>query len=169
MLRTGALSLFIVLLVNFPAEAQEICLKDLIEKPGLFDNQEIEVEAEVLDVFFNKEGCWINISDKTQSLGVWAERGSKIPYIEHFGSYKEKGDLIRVRGTFNASCARHLGQRDIHAKSVYIIEKGKKIKEEVPARKRKLALFWFIVGLAVFTAYLIKAFLEKSRKTSVSR
>jgi hypothetical protein len=90
MLRVSVLSLFTILLLSFPLDSQEICLKDLIEKPGLFDNQEIEVEAEVLDIFANREGCWINISDNTQSLGAWVEKGRPIPYIEHFGSYCKK-------------------------------------------------------------------------------
>ena len=168
MLRVSVLSLFTILLLSFPLDSQEICLKDLIEKPGLFDNQEIEVEAEVLDIFANREGCWINISDNTQSLGAWVEKGRPIPYIEHFGSYEEEGDLVRITGTFNSSCPRHLGQRDIHVKGIYIVKKGRKIRERAPIGKRNLAIFWFILCLVIFIIYLIKKLLVRPRKPSVS-
>jgi hypothetical protein len=152
-----ALSLFI-----FETEAASLRL--LSENPTLYDGQEVEIIGEVLDELPQIDGCWFNLSDETASIGVWADKGVKLPQIMHFGSYMVKGDILRVRGTFQASCYKHLGQMDIHADQIVVIGRGLARKEEVPQQKKSLAFGWLVFFLITFIIYLVKRLIKKSRK-----
>jgi hypothetical protein len=138
-------------------------LRLLSENPGLYDLQEVEVVGEVLDELPQKRGSWLNLSDGTASVGVWAKKGLRLPAILHFGSYRTKGDTLRVKGVFHASCDEHVGQMDIHAQQVTIIGSGVVREERVADQKKRLALGWLIFSLAALIIYLIKRSLKRAK------
>ena len=144
-----------------PADAASLRL--LSENPGLYDLQEVEIVAEVLDELSQKDGTWLNVYDETASIGVWADKGVRLPHIMHFGAYNVKGDILRVKGIFQASCDKHLGQMDIHAQEIAVISRGFVRKEEVPKEKKRLAFGWLVFFLITFIIYLVKRFLKKSK------
>ena len=160
--RIIVLSLFAVGL--FASQAHAASLRLLSENPTLYDGQAVEIVAEVLDELPQRNGSWFNLSDETASLGVWVEKGVKLPEIMHFGSYGVKGDIVRVEGTFHASCDKHLGQMDIHADRIMVVGRGLVRRERVPRQKKNLAFGWLVFFLITFIIYLVKRLVTKSRK-----
>jgi hypothetical protein len=148
----------------FLLEADAASLRLLSENPTLYDGQEVEIIGEVLDELPQRDGSWFNLSDETASIGVWAKKGLRLPEILHFGSYGVKGDIVRVQGTFQASCDNHLGQMGIHARQIVVIGRGLVRNEEVSRQKKELAFGWLVFFLITFIIYLVKRLVKKSRK-----
>jgi hypothetical protein len=144
-----------------PAYAASLRL--LSENPGLYDLQEVEIVAEVLDELAQRNGTWLNVSDDTAGMGIWVEKRQRLPDIMHFGSYNVKGDILRVKGIFQASCDKHLGQMDVHAQEVVVIGRGIVRQEEVAEEKKRLAFGWLVFFLITFIIYLVKRFLKKAK------
>ena len=148
----------------FLPQAQAASLRLLSENPMLYDGQEVEVVGEVLDELPQRDGSWFNLSDETASIGVWAGKAVRLPEIMHFGSYGVKGDILRIEGVFHASCDKHLGQMDIHARQIVVIGRGLVRKEEVPEQKKRLALGWLVFSLITFIIYLVKRLVKNAGK-----
>ena len=168
MCRIGILSILIFFSFLSLPDSFAQSLKDLIDNPELFDKQQVEIEAEALDVLKVEGGSWINVSDGDSSLGVWVEKGKATPAIENFGSYKEDGDLLKIKGIFNSSCQVHLGERDVHAEEVTIIKKGAPLREEITPNKRKLLAFWFSSCVFLCIIFLIKILLTRIRGQNIA-
>ena len=104
--------------------AQTISSTELIQDGKAYDAKEIVYQGEVIgEVMKRKDGVWVNIYDKQNSIGVWMTPESA-SIIEYAGSYKAKGDILRVRGIFNYNCPLHGGDLDIHASSLQKIKSG---------------------------------------------
>jgi hypothetical protein len=88
-------------------------------------------------------------------MGIFAKNQSIINSINYWGSYKERGDLIRIKGIFYKNCPVH-GGRGLHLSDLEVIEKGKKIKPKVVDEKKRFALFSFVIFLTLGCIYLIK-------------
>jgi hypothetical protein len=167
MVRIIQLVLISFYLVTFSGFSQEIWLKEVMARSKAYDNQQVEIRAEVLDILIQKKGRWFNVLDKDTGIGVWVEQGVFLPAIKYVGAYNTEGDIIKVKGVFHAACPEHLGERDIHAQEVFVINKGREEKEEVIKTKVKLVWVWFISFLVIFVVYLIKGFLTKHKKLVV--
>jgi hypothetical protein len=157
----GVLSLFILILtflfsLTVYAEAQTINLKSLIAKPGKYDGKMVSFEAEAIgDPLSGKKGIWFNVQSGEYNMGIFAKNQSTINSINYWGSYKERGDLIRIKGIFYKNCSVH-GGRGLHLSGLDVIEKGKKIKPKVADEKKRFALFSFVIFLTLGSIYLIK-------------
>jgi hypothetical protein len=57
-----------------------------------------------------------------------------------FGDYKHEGDIVRVDGTFNAACAQHGGDMDIHATTLEMVTPGRDALDPVKPWKVVAAL-----------------------------
>lgn len=151
------------LLPVFFSKAEVVELRDLIVNAAVYNGKKVTVEAEVLDVLFQKKGTWINIYDKTASIGIWVEKNVTCPEITHAASYKVKGDIIRIKGKFNSSCKRHFGQTDIHAQKIVIVQPGRALKERVTPTKKGYALIWLCIFLGVLIIYAIGKLIGKNK------
>jgi len=69
-------------------------------------------------------GHWVNVLGDEVGLGIWMDDEEMLEKITHLGSYKQNGDIIRVRGTVNMTCAQHGGEFDLHAESVEVLSQG---------------------------------------------
>ena len=146
-----------ILLMNFNLWARGSAeIKDLLNVPSLWNNKEVEVKGEVLDVLKAKGGSWINLLEGGLSLGVWVPQEVKIPPLEYFAGYHQKGDLIKVKGKFYFNSPKHLGQSIIEAQEIFLIEKGGKIAQKVLPQRRRLFLFWAILFITTGIIYLLK-------------
>ena len=59
-------------------------------------------------------------------LGVWLP-AAEAERVKVVGRYGTVGDFVEVRGIFNADCAEHGGDVDIHAFSLEVIVPGREI------------------------------------------
>jgi len=125
--------------------AQPVSSTELIENPQAYDGKEIIYEGEVIgELMQRRQGVWVNISDGDNAIGVWM-RLQQAGMINYKGSYKTKGDILRIEGMFHLACPDHGGDLDIHANSVQEIASGWKIQEKIIPAKRTLLIILIVI------------------------
>ncbi|MBN3040458.1 MAG: hypothetical protein JW867_04965 [Candidatus Omnitrophica bacterium] len=145
-----------IVFLSFNAQAQSVSLSELFSRVGDFDAKEIEVYGEVIgSPLKSDKGIWINISSGNNHLGVFLIDEKKIKDITHWGGYGQKGDFIKVKGTFNANCPLHQTS-DLHLNQLEIISSGVKTYDLVSDLKRNLAIFLLLICLTMSLIYFIK-------------
>jgi len=72
---------------------------------------------------------WKNIEEGAKLDGynsghaVWIS-ADLITKIRFFGDFKHEGDVVKIVGTFNATCLQHGGDMDIHGSTLEIVRVG---------------------------------------------
>jgi hypothetical protein len=117
---------------------------ELIDKGRALDGKEIEFTGELIgDPMVRGDHVWVNVSDGANAIGVWLPR-TLLPSVRFWGSYRARGDTIRVRGVFHRSCPDHGGDMDIHGSAVEIVSIGRPTEHRigyVPVLSAVLLLF----------------------------
>ena len=72
--------------------------------------------------------------------------------VSVFGDYKHEGDVVEVRGVFNAACALHGGDMDIHATELRIVIPGRHAIDQVRPWKVALAMGLSLLALVLWQA-----------------
>jgi hypothetical protein len=148
-----------LILLSSRSYAQEYKLNDLVEKAKQLDEKTITVQGEVIGEALERgEYTWININDGTNAIGIWMPKEYS-DKIKVYGGYKNKGDIIQVKGTFNRACSEHGGDLDIHAKEVKIIKNGYLVKEYIPQYKILTSIILTTVSLSI--GYILYITLKK--------
>ncbi len=140
------LGLALILLGFLPAFA--VTGNDLVEDARFYDGARIEFVGEVVgDIMAREDFVWLNVNDGTRAIGVWAKK-DMVKDIKIAGDYNNAGDRIKVNGIFNRACREHGGDLDIHAESIYLIEKGHPIEHPIGFKKIivTVVLFLLLVG-----------------------
>jgi len=131
----------------------------LVEEPKRYDGTEVTFVGEVIGEAMERgDKAWLHINDDAyylknveegaqlggynSGMPVWIA-ASQTEGIAFFGDYRHEGDIVEVHGTFNAACAEHGGDMDIHAADLRVLKAGHRVVDEV--RPAKLA---WAVGLA---------------------
>jgi len=60
---------------------------------------------------------------------------------------------VKIRGTFNAACAEHGGDMDIHATSLEVVTPGRVVREPVKFVKLGIALALLALAATLWVAY----------------
>nr|WP_319488538.1 hypothetical protein [uncultured Caproiciproducens sp.] len=153
--------LIVLLILTFSVQAfaagKTTEINQLIENAKALDGKEVTVQGEAIgEPLPRGEYCWININDGTNAIGIWM-KASDAQKITLFGNYKNKGDVIRVTGIFNRACTEHGGEADIHNNTMFIVQKGIPVKEQIPIVKIITAAFLLFAALsALFAIYHFK-------------
>lgn len=133
------------------SQTQAVTSSDLIEKAAAYDNQEISYEGEAIGTTLDRgSNVWLNVNDGNNAIGIWAGK-EKTKALEHWGSYKQKGDRIFVEGVFHKACPEHGGGLDIHARQLVVVEEGGVVPETISSQK----IFWLSALLGVLACLLI--------------
>ncbi len=149
--------LIILFLSSAVKAAPTVSVRELYANSKTLDGQEVVFEGEVIgEVIQRSEGCWINVHDGTEAIGVLI-RPQDAGLIEFTGSYTCRGDIVRVNAVFNRACDTHTGSMDLHAKDLERIKAGRKIEHFVSPKKKNAAV-------VVLLAALITGFLALYRK-----
>ncbi len=120
--------------------AQSISSIDLIKNAKEYDAKKVTYKGEVVgDIMCRGDSCWVNINDGQAAIGVWMPK-ELVGNITYQGSYKQRGDWIRIKGIFNQSCKVHAGELDIHAQEAKIIKPGEQLTMTLDTKKRNLAI-----------------------------
>jgi len=128
--------LFSLLYFTAPAlvsgeEPRVVSCKDLIDHGRDYDGKEILFEGEAIgDPMRRGDHAWVNLLDSSGAMGAWMP-ASDLALFAHYGSYREKGDLVRLRGVFHRACPDHGGDMDIHVESVERLEPGRAVAHPV--------------------------------------
>lgn len=160
-LKLSFLFFLITLIVPF-AYAETIALEDILASPESFDKREVQVEGEAIgEPLRDDRGVWINISSGSKQIGVFSPDKKIAENITYWGSYKYRGDQLRITGIFYKDCPIYQIS-DIHLRSLEIIEKGRKNEFSASAQKQQLALGLSIICLITAAIYFIKMKYGKS-------
>ncbi|MEW6680340.1 MAG: DNA-binding protein [bacterium] len=149
-MKFGVRVLFFLLLYSL---SYGISISDLVQEPR---EKAIEIEGEVVGKPMKRKNFYLlNIYDKTGAIGVFI-RLDKCPKISYYGRYGVIGDKIRVFGIFNPACKEHGGKMDIHASSIEVLEKGRRI--EKPVSRTKLGILAILSLLALLLIFVRKRY-----------
>ncbi|MDP2940412.1 MAG: DNA-binding protein [Candidatus Omnitrophota bacterium] len=141
--------------------AKPISSTQLIEHAKEYDNKTVSFQGEVIgDIMRRGNFAWVNINDFANAIGIWL-KADLTKEISYAGSYKFRGDVVLVQGTFNRACPQHGGDLDIHANSLEIIGTGKAIAEKLDIDKYKASLGFLGVVLCFGILRLLR---KKPRK-----
>ncbi len=141
---------------------------DLIEHPKTWDGQVIPFRGEAIgEAMVRGAYAWLHLNDDAYyvknveegaALGgyntgmpVWIP-ASLAREVTIFGDYKHEGDIVEVRGTFNAACAQHGGDMDIHASELRLITAGHHAIDYVRGWKVALAIVLSLLAIVLWQA-----------------
>jgi len=138
--------------------AQPISSTELIKDAKQYDGKMVAYQGEVVgDIMIRGKCAWLSVNDGSNAIGIWVDT-KLIKDILHTGSYKEKGDLVEIKGEFNRSCFEHGGDLDIHTQSIDKISSGREISQALNIKALHFALGLFY---AVFLLFLLKLWRSK--------
>lgn len=129
----------------------------LVDAPKEWDGKTVSFTGEAIgEAMVRGDKAWIHLNDDAYYLenveegahlggyntgmAVWID-ASLAKQIQFFGDYKHEGDVAKVSGVFNAACAEHGGDMDIHATSLEILTSGRDAKDPVKTDK----VVWAVV------------------------
>ena len=136
-----------------PSYAQAVSSLELINNAKQYDGKTVTYQGEAIgDIMARGEHVWVNLNDGYTAIGVWVKK-TDLKDITYLGSYRAKGDIIKVGGTFNRSCPEHGGDLDIHAREI------KKILPGGPSFN-KLSVKKFYTGLCLAFIVLFLYFIN---------
>lgn len=133
---------------------------ELVENPEQWEGKKIVFEGEAIgDAMVRGAVGWLHVNDDAYAELPIPAGGAPQGYnsghavlaparevakVTMFGSYRARGDIVRVTGTFRATDPQHGGDMLIEAERIDVLEPGFVIVREVPRWKLLL-----LVGLAV--------------------
>ena len=143
---------------------------ELVEEPKKYDGSSVRFTGEAIGEALERgDMAWLHLNDDAyylrnieegaklggynSGMPVWTSRGLT-DKIGFYGDYRHEGDVVTVRGVFNAACPEHGGDMDIHAESLDVDTPGHPVSDPIDPRKLLGAfllvpmglLFWWIDG-----------------------
>lgn len=150
-----ALGVALFFILPRQVSAAPVSSADLLNYGSRYQGKLIEFEGEVVgDLMKRGEYAWVPVSDGLNTIGVWAP-ALYAKQIKYVGSYRYRGDRVRVIGVFHQACHQHGGDLDIHAKSLEIIEQGYRISHPLD---RARVLGAGILGLFAAILFFVNRF-----------
>lgn len=142
----------------------------LVEEPKRWDGEQVTFTGEAIGERMKRgDGAWLHLNDDAymrenveqgaalggynSGMPVWFEDAALTGGIDVYGDYKHEGDVVTVTGVFNAACAQHGGDMDIHAETGEVTHEGKRASDPVKLWKIVLALL-LSASAAVFWTVL---------------
>ncbi|HOK56659.1 MAG TPA: DNA-binding protein [bacterium] len=145
--------IFILLFSTLIYSSEKVKIKELFENSKKYNGKSVIIEGEAIgEIMGRGKEKWVNIKDVFEDFAIGvvvSEKDAKI--IENLGSYKVKGDILRIEGIYNVNCLKHQGERDIHAVRVEIVKKGERYKEEIILKKVILCFLLLIITSFLMT------------------
>jgi len=138
---------------------------ELVDAPSEWDARTVSFEGEAIgEAMHRTDGTWLHLNDDAymyrnieegEPLGgfnsgmpVWIET-DLAEKVTVFGDYTHEGDVVVVRGIFNAACAQHGGDMDIHAQSLSVKVPGHEVHEAVKPVKAAVAVVMLLLAVGL--------------------
>ena len=155
----------------------------LVEQPKRWDGKTITFRGEAIaERMVRGDYAWIHLNDDgyylknveegsglhgyNSGMPVWLP-ANLTDQLLTYGDYKHEGEVVEVRGTFNAACAQHGGDMDIHAVSLERVLPGRHAIDAV--KPWKVVLGIALVLLAVELWWADKTFTSSRERGLVTR
>lgn len=140
--------------------------RDLIERGRDYDGKAIWYEGEAIgDPMVRGDHAWVNFLDSNAALGAWLPKELQAR-IGSYGSYRGKGDIVRVRGIFHRACPDHGGDMDIHVEALEFVSRGGTVAHTPATATLILAPLSILAALGL---YLFWRRREEAIRESLSR
>ncbi len=146
---------------------------ELVEEADYWDGREVTFEGEAIgDVMVRGSDAWLHLNDDAYAelpipagarpQGYNSGHAVFLPAAEArkvtvFGSYRARGDIVRVTGTFKAADPEHGGDMHIAATTLELLEPGFPIERTVPRWKLLLLASLVPVAGASYVAFRNRA------------
>ncbi len=139
----------------------------LVDRPAAYDGSRVDFEGEAIAAPMPRAGgTWLHLNDDAYArshvlegaglggynsgMPVWVP-GEGAAAVKTFGDHRHVGDLVRVSGTFNAACAEHGGDMDIHATELVVSAPGRRVHDPVdPWKLPAVVVMGLLAGVAFF-------------------
>ncbi len=142
-----------------PEAARPVSAEELLNGARGYDGELVEFEGEVIRAVLPRgDHAWVNLHDGTAAIGVWVPLAATAE-VRYAGTYKVRGDRVRVRGVFHRACPQHQGALDIHAVRFTVVAAGGPMEERLDRGK----VFLLAVLLGVLSCLLIYDLLSRKR------
>jgi hypothetical protein len=151
-----------------PASPNTPSSTELVEHPKAWNGKTVTFEGEAIgEAMVRGSYAWLHLNDDGYYLKNVEEGSGLSGYnsgmpvwlpadlareVTTFGDYKHEGDVVQVRGTFNAACAQHGGDTDIHATELRMVTPGRHAIDHVYLWKVALAIFLSVVAFFIWQA-----------------
>jgi hypothetical protein len=171
MKRPALVALFV--LVSLGAFAQAASSGELVENAREWDGKTVIFTGEAIgEAMPRGRMAWIHVNDDAYmwknieegaTLGgynsghaVWlaADLADRISF---FGDFKHEGDVVEATGVFNAACAEHGGDMDIHATELRVLRAGHPVSHTVSRSRLIPAGIMLVVAGLAFAARRLAA------------
>ena len=146
----------------------------LVENANAWNGRVISFTGEAIgEHMVRGRMAWIHVNDdaymeKSIEAGAGCEGynsgqaiwlPSELAYrIQFFGDHHHQGDLVNVIGTFNAVCAQHGGDMDIHATELTVVAAGHPVAHPFQTKRAALAAILMLVsGLLYWKLRLLRS------------
>lgn len=130
-------------------DAEVLNINDLVLKSNEFNHEIISVQGEAIGESLKRDKySWVNIKDSTNAIGIYM-KNEDVKKINIYGGYNKIGDNLEVEGVYNKACSEHLGDTDIHAIKVDILENGIVVEEDVPSYKSIIAVGLIMISFSI--------------------
>lgn len=134
----------------------------LVEAPATWDGTSVTFTGEAIgEVMRRGDHAWIHLNDDAYYLEN-VEEGAELggynsghavwlpaklaEQVTVCGDYKHEGDVVRVTGVFNAACAEHGGDMDIHAEQAVVVTPGHDAKDPIHPNKIPAAIVLVVLA-----------------------
>lgn len=151
--KTLILSLITSLFISIVCNAEEYTnFSNIIENNKTLNGHYITVKGEAIGEPMKRgEHTWVNISDGSTCIGIWLNN-VEAEKITIWGSYKNKGDIVRINTVFNNSCIEHDGEMDFHGDKLEVIQSGYSLNH--PINKRKITFTIIISSITLILSFI---------------
>lgn len=129
---------------------------ELVEQPKRYDGTVVSFQGEAIgEAMVRGSHAWIHLNDDAYMRKNLEEGTAPGGYntgmpiylptplaekIRTFGDYKHEGDIVGIQGEFNAACAQHGGDVDIHAATLKVLVSGHPAEDPVEPWKPWVAI-----------------------------
>ncbi len=130
---------------------QSVSSAELLNDAKQYDGKAVVYQGEAIgDIMIRGDHAWVNLNDGGAAIGIWI-RKIDLKDIAYLGSYRAKGDVIEVTGTFNRSCREHGGDLDIHAQEIKKVSSGAAFLKQLSFEKFCIGIFLTFVLLLFYS------------------
>jgi len=151
------------------AGAATVTSSQLVETPQAWDGVTVTFVGEAVgEAMARGDEVWLHLNDDSYAETSLAAGGTPGGYnsgqavvasaeaaaaVTVFGDHRHRGDLVEVTGVFNAACAEHGGDMDLHVTTLRVLRPGAAIDE--PSGQAGLTLLAAAVTAAAIAAAML--------------
>jgi len=143
----------------FGMEPLLFTVNELISGKQLYNNLVVQFQGEAVGQRLSKtSNVWVNLLDKEgNAIGAYMSKEFS-DQIQHYGTYKTRGDQVLIEGIYHTKCEEHGGDTDIHVQKLEILQIGS-------ARDPDKMNMSLVIGCCILFFVILYLFYRKKKKS----